>query len=79
MFVIHTETVIQLEADTHTVVGTQVVTAIHVFNTIAHKVWLHGFQRILANREGISRKVFQTPGVTGKIVINRDFLVVMKF
>lgn len=79
VFVVNTETVIQLEADPHAVVGTQVVTAIHVLNTVAHKVRLNGFQRILANREGVSREVFQTPGITGKVVVNRDFLVVMKF
>lgn len=79
MFVIHTETVVQLEADTHTIVGTQVVTTIHVFNTVAHNVGLNGFQRILTNREGVTREVFQTPCITGKVIVNRDFLVVMKF
>lgn len=79
VFVINTETVIQLEADTHTVVSTQVVTAIHILNTVSHKVGLNRFQRILTNREGVTREVFQTLCITGKVVINRHFLVVMKF
>lgn len=79
MFVINTETIIQLETDTHAVVGTQVVATIHVFNTVTHEVRLNGFQRILVDWECIARKVFQTPRITGKVVVNRHFLVVIKF
>lgn len=79
MFVIHAETVIQLEADTHTVVDALVVTAIHVLDTVAHEVRLDGFHRILTNRELVTRKVFNTPCITGEVVVNGHFLVVRKF
>ena len=73
MFVIHAETVIQLEADTHTVVDALVVTAIYVLNTVAHEVRLDGFHRILTNRELVTRKVFNTPCITGEVVVNGHF------
>ena len=79
MFVIHTETVVQLEADTHTVVDALVVTAVHVLDTVTHEVWLDGFNRILIDWEFVPCEVFDTPCVTGKVVVNRHFLVVRKF
>lgn len=79
MLVIHAETVVQLDADTHAVVDALVVTAIHGPDAIAHEVRLDGFHRILTNREFIPGEVLNTPRVTGEVVIDRHFLLVMKF
>ena len=40
VFVIHAETVVQLDADTYAVVDALVVTAVHVLNAVAHEVRL---------------------------------------
>lgn len=69
MFVIDTETVIQLEADTHAVIDALVVATIHIFNAIAHEVRLNGFKRILTHRDFVARKVLNTPRITGEVII----------
>ena len=79
MFVIHAETVIQLEADTHAVVDALVVTTIHVLNAVTHEVRLDGFHRVLTDWEFVPCEVFNTPRVARKVVVNRHFLVVRKF
>ena len=56
MLVVHLEAVIQLEAHAHTVVDALVAAAGDVLQTVTHEVWLHGFNRVLANRDGVTRK-----------------------
>ena len=73
MFVIHAETVVQLDADTYAVVDALVVTAVHVLNAVAHEVRLNGFHRILTDREFVSCEVFNTPCITGEVVVNGHF------
>ena len=73
MFVIHAETVIQLEADTHAVVDALVVTAVHVLNAITHEVRLDGFHRVLTDWELVPCEVLNTPRVARKVVVNRHF------
>lgn len=73
MFVINTETVVQLDANTHAVIDTLVVTTIHVLNTVTHEVRLDGFHRILIDWEFVPCEVFNTPCITGKVVVSRHF------
>ncbi len=61
MLVINTETVIQLEANTQTVINTLVVAAIHVLQTVAHKVRLNRFNSVLIDRGIYSRQSIQYP------------------
>ncbi len=58
VFVVNAETVIQLEANPQTVIDTLIVAAVHIFQTVAHKVRLNRFNSVLIDREFIARKIF---------------------
>ena len=58
VFVVNAETVIQLEANPQTVIDTLIVAAVHIFQTVAHKVRLNRFYSVLIDREFIARKIF---------------------
>lgn len=73
MLVVNAETIIQLEADPQTVINTLVVTAVHIFQAVAHKVRLNRFNGILIDREFIARKIFNPPGVAGEVIMDIGF------
>lgn len=66
MFVVNAETVIQLEANPVTVIDTLIVAAVHIFQTVAHKVRLNRFNSVLIDREFIARKIFNPPASPAK-------------
>ena len=74
VFVVNAETVIQLEANPQTVIDTLIVAAVHIFQTVAHKVRLNRFNSVLIDREFIARKIFNPPGVTGKVIMHIGLL-----
>jgi hypothetical protein len=79
VFIVNAETIIQLEAHADAVINPLIVAAVHVLQAVAHKVRLNRFHRILTNREFITGKVLNTPGIAREVVMNIGFLVVRKF
>ena len=73
MFIVNAETIIQLETHADAVIDTLIVATVHVLQAVAHKVWLNRFHRILANREFITGKVLNPPGIAREVVMDIGF------